>query len=79
MQLSSARAWEGDQEELLLDVRLLAVSKKILVVCNCDTWGKSQQGTMSIVCIFPTPADLSFDFFFYTCCLHFFPYCSVFV
>lgn len=28
MQFSSARAWEGDQEELLLDVRLLAVSKK---------------------------------------------------
>lgn len=37
MQFSSTKAWELDQE-LLLDVRLLAVSKKILALHRSDTW-----------------------------------------
>lgn len=51
MQFASARAWEGDQEELLSDVRLLAVSKKVLAVQNDDTWEKVSK-VLCLLCAF---------------------------
>lgn len=70
MQFSSSRAWEGDQEELLSDVRLLAVSKKILAVHNSDTWVKVSK-VLSLLCAFSQHQQI-FHFIFFNILLAWF-------
>lgn len=76
MQFSSARAWEGDQEELLSDVRLLAVSKKILAVQNDDTWEKVSK-VLCLLCAFSKHQQTFHLIFFFNILLAFFSDCRV--